>query len=402
MNKTPQSERLHIGLFGRRNAGKSSLINAITNQEVSLVSDTPGTTTDPVFKSMEVLPIGPVVFIDTAGLDDEGELGTLRVKRSRSALQSCDIAIVVVSAEHFGSDLSFEKEILSQVESLGIPSILVWNKADEFEVSGEHDGLVISAKKGTGIDELKKRLISEANASWHEMSLLEGLVESGETAVLVCPIDDAAPKGRLILPQVQTIRDLLDHDALAVVVKERELAHALRNFKEPPKIVITDSQAFQKVAADTPPEIWMTSFSVLFARYKGDLEAYTRGVKAIGELQDGDKILIAESCTHHVQSDDIGTVKIPRWIRSLTGKELNFEKSAGKNFPDDLKDYKLVIQCGGCMLNRRAIQRRIRFCESEGVPITNYGMAIAYSFGILERALKPFGLMTEILDGDIY
>lgn len=406
-----RGERLHIGIFGRRNAGKSSLINAITNQDIALVSDTPGTTTDPVFKSMEILPVGPVVLIDTAGLDDEGELGEKRVRRSLDVLNKSDLAVIVVPSDAV-ADLSYEKEIVDAVKKRDIPFIVVVNKIDLLPIDNasltglKNDFLApvvpVSAQKKTGIEELKKSIIESTDMSWKIESLLGGIIEPGDTAVLVVPIDNAAPKGRLILPQVQTIRDILDNDATAYVVKERELAVALRGMTVKPKIVITDSQVFQKVAADTPEDVLMTSFSILFARYKGDLEAYIRGVNRIKDLKDGDKVLIAEACTHHVQSDDIGTVKIPRWIRQLTGRELQFDKVSGYAFPQNLKDYSLIIHCGSCMLNRRETLYRIRAAEAEGVPITNYGMSIAYSFGILERALKPFPLASAIYKNEYY
>ncbi len=407
-----RGERLHIGIFGRRNAGKSSLINAITGQDIALVSDVAGTTTDPVYKSMEILPIGPVVLIDTAGLDDTGELGEKRVKKSFDVLNKCDLAIIVYPADSADESFGYELDIVENVRKRDIPFLIAVNKTDAVPV-GELRLLKlrnafpapvvpVSALDKTGIDQLKKTIIDTSDTSWRQETILGDIIVPGDIAVLVVPIDDAAPKGRLILPQVQTIRDILDHDAMAYVVKERELAVALREMSVKPKIVVTDSQVFQKVAADTPENILMTSFSILFARYKGDLEAYIRGINRIKELKDGDKVLIAEACTHHVQSDDIGTVKIPRWIRQITGRELVFEKTAGYAFPENLEEFSLVIHCGSCMLNRRETLYRIRTAESKGVPITNYGMSIAYSFGILERALKPFPLAQAIYNNDYY
>lgn len=412
MSVTNRGERMHIGIFGRRNAGKSSLINAVTNQDIALVSEVAGTTTDPVFKSMEILPIGPVVLIDTAGLDDIGELGEKRVKRSKEILDQCDFCIIVSTFDSLQDNQEWENDLLKVIKKKDLPVIIAVNKSDlktpdpqKFLKMSNELGvpiITVSSKTGENIDQLKKEIIRNTNETWHQPTIIGDIVQPGEVAVLVVPIDDAAPKGRLILPQVQTIRDLLDNDAQAFVVKERELAHALRLLSEKPKIVITDSQAFQKVSADTPTDILMTSFSILFARYKGDLEAYLRGINRIKELKNGDRILIAEACTHHVQSDDIGTVKIPRWLRNLTGLELNFEKVSGFSFPDNLTDYRLVIHCGACMLNRRAVLNRIRIAEEYGVPITNYGMTIAYSFGILERALQPFPLANAVYQGDIY
>ncbi|OHD56475.1 MAG: [FeFe] hydrogenase H-cluster maturation GTPase HydF [Spirochaetes bacterium GWF1_51_8] len=411
MNTAPKSERMHIGIFGRRNAGKSSLINALTGQDIALVSETAGTTTDPVYKSMEILPIGPVVIIDTAGLDDSGDLGGKRVKKSLDVLKKCDFAVVVVPANTIAGDsLQWELDLIERIAGKNIPCVLAVNKID---IAGIDESAIkekfknipfasVSALNGTGIDRLKELLISESDSTWHEDTILGDLISPGDTIVLVVPIDDAAPKGRLILPQVQTIRDILDHDAVAVTVKERELAHVLHSIGVTPRLVVTDSQAFQKVSADTPEHIPMTSFSILFARYKGDLLTYLRGIKKIDSLRDGDKVLIAEACTHHVQSDDIGTVKIPRWLNQLTGKKLEFEKFSGCGYPDDLTDYRLVIHCGSCMLNRRETVARARAAENAGVSITNYGMVIAYSFGILERALKPFAIAQAYFSGDIY
>jgi [FeFe] hydrogenase H-cluster maturation GTPase HydF len=406
-----RGERLHIGIFGKRNAGKSSLINAITSQDIALVSKTPGTTTDPVYKAMEILPIGPVVLIDTAGLDDTGELGEKRVSKTRQVLNKCDFALIVAEYNNFTeNNFDYEKELIALIKEKDIPLVLVINKIDLVNsVSFSDESItkelgiptvLVSATNNLGIEELKHLIIKNSRMDWREPTIIGDILNPGELAVLVVPIDNAAPKGRLILPQVQTIRDILDNDSLAVVVKERELAHSLKILHQKPKIVITDSQAFQQVAADTPEDILMTSFSILFAKYKGDLEAYLRGIKKIKQLKDGDKILIAEACTHHVQSDDIGTIKIPKWLRQLTGKELHFEKSSGIGFPENIKDFSLIVHCGGCMLNRREILYRIGVSESEQIPITNYGMIIAYSFGILERALKPFPLAKSLFENE--
>ncbi len=412
MQTTSRGQRLHIGIFGLRNAGKSSLINALTGQETALVSDVAGTTTDPVYKSMEILPIGPVVIIDTAGLDDSGDLGTKRVKKSLDVLKKTDLAIVVMDITDLGEEIHpLEKDIV-WIKEQKVPVLLVLNKSDLGQVDVNLLGkissrlnvpvITCSARTGEGIDEVKQGIIDISSAAWHEPSLLGDIVREGEIAILVTPIDDAAPKGRLILPQVQSIRDILDNDALCMVVKERELTYALRSLKEKPRIVITDSQAFQKVAADTPPDVLMTSFSILFARYKGDLEAFIKGVNRIKTLKDGEKVLIAEACTHHVQSDDIGTVKIPRWIRQLTGKDIIFEKVSGIDFPENLDEYALILHCGSCMLNRREVLNRVKAAGREDIPITNYGMAIAYCFGILERALKPFPLALSLYHEDLY
>jgi len=392
--KTPKSNRPHIGIFGRRNAGKSSLINALTNQQLSIVSETPGTTTDPVEKAMELLPFGPVVFIDTAGLDDVGELGQLRSSRSLQVLGRTDLALVVMENSPTDQDLA----LLTRLQELDVPFIPVFNKADTVayadppEVAGV-PGFVVSAVTGEGLDGLKRHVIQHLQAVSHvmNMSLTVDLVPPGGLAVLVVPIDKEAPAGRLILPQVQTIRDLLDNDAFCMVVKERELRHALDTLNRAPDIVITDSQAFLKVGADVPDSIPMTSFSILFARQKGDLSVLAEGARAIDELKDGDVVLIAEACTHHAVGDDIGTVKIPRLLRQYTGRKLSFCFAKGKNFELD-QDVSLMIHCGGCMLNRRAMLSRLQELTENRVPVTNYGMALAYTMGIFERALKPFRL----------
>lgn len=396
MKEAPKSVRLHIAFFGRRNVGKSSLMNAIAGQSVAIVSEQAGTTTDPVEKSMEILPLGPVVLIDTAGLDDEGALGALRVAKTQHVFDRADLAVIVTDGD-WGD---YENNIRAKLQETETPSLVVFNKGDMREPSQEviaevrRQGMphiCVSAKTGAGMSQLREALVEHApDAFVEEPTILGDLVKAGELAVLVVPIDREAPKGRLILPQVQAIRDLLDSDALVMVVKERELAVALRTLSQKPKLVVTDSQAFLKAVADTPPDIPMTSFSILFSRYKGDLAAQSAGVRAIDELKSEDKVLIAEACTHRQLCEDIGRVKIPRWITQYVGANVSFDFVHGRDFPEDLSPYKLVIHCGGCMFNRRAMMSRIRRCQKAGVPITNYGLAIAHSFGILERALAPF------------
>ncbi|WP_083476629.1 [FeFe] hydrogenase H-cluster maturation GTPase HydF [Moorella stamsii] len=397
METTPRGNRLHIAIFGRRNAGKSSLINALTNQELAVVSSVPGTTTDPVLKSMEILPLGPVVLIDTAGIDDVGELGALRIKKTMEVLRRTDLAILVLDpAAGVGP---YELELLQRLKEQNLPLVIVLNKIDQggrellsdLEKNLGQRVLPVSALTRQGIEELKGEMIKAAPADFEEPYIVADLVGPGEMAVLVVPIDLAAPKGRLILPQVQTLRDLLDHDAMGLVVKERELKLALAKIP-PPKIVITDSQAFLKVAADTPPGIWMTSFSILFARYKGDLVELVRGAKAVKNLQPGDRVLIAEACTHHRQADDIGKVQIPRWLRQYVGGDLQFSWYSGTGYPEDVASYKVIIHCGGCMINRREMLYRIQLAKEAGVPIVNYGVLLAFIHGVLERALEPFPL----------
>ncbi|AEM73868.1 [FeFe] hydrogenase H-cluster maturation GTPase HydF [Caldicellulosiruptor acetigenus] len=402
MNTTPRSERLHIAIFGKRNAGKSSLINAITNQPIAIVSDMPGTTTDPVYKSMEILPLGPVVLIDTAGIDDEGALGKLRVEKTLEVLDKTDIAILVVSDL---DDLTYEKWLVKLFEQKKVARIGVLNKIDRDQIYKEKllflqstlgmPFLPVSCAQQKGIDDLKNALTKLIPDVGEDLRIVGDLINPGDFVVLVVPIDKAAPKGRLILPQQQTIRDILDSDAIAIVTKEYELKETIENLGKKPAIVITDSQAFLKVDADTPPDIPLTSFSILFARYKGDLVEFVEGVKKIKELKPGDKVLIAEACTHHRQSDDIGTVKIPRWLRQIAGFDINFEWVSGYNYPKDLTKYKLIIHCGGCMITRREMLFRIELAKQQGVPITNYGIMIAYVHGILPRALKPFGIEFE-------
>lgn len=398
MNQTPRSNRIHIALFGNRNAGKSSIINALTGQNIAIVSDVKGTTTDPVYKTMELLPVGPVVFIDTAGLDDEGELGQLRKEKSFEVLNKTDIALILIDATIGITD--YDKEIVKLIKSKNIPIQGVLNKIDLQSVDQEDLQILetsldipfisVSAETGKGIPLLKKSIIKIAPNDEDKFKIVGDLISSGDFVVLVIPIDKAAPKGRLILPQQQTIRDILECDAITVVTKEYELRETLENLGRKPSLVITDSQAFLKVAADTPKDIPLTSFSILFARHKGDLTELVKGAKSIKNLEDGDTILVAEACTHHQQADDIAHVKIPRWIRQLTGKSINFEYCAGTQFPRDLQKYKLIIHCGGCMLNRRAMVYRISQAVEAGIPIVNYGVLIAHVQGILERVISPF------------
>ncbi len=391
LNETPRGSRLHIAIFGRRNAGKSSLINALTNQKIAIVSDVAGTTTDPVYKSMEILPIGPVVLIDTAGIDDVGDLGALRIEKTLAVLAKTDLMLLVVDPVHGIGEP--ERDIVEKAREQQVPVVGVLNKVDRYP-DGRLEELPpllrVSALTGEGIDALKMAMIKSAPKSWTNPTILGDLISPSDLVVLVVPIDLAAPKGRLILPQVQTIRDILDNDAMTLVVKERELKGALASLKEKPRLVVTDSQAFLKVAADTPKDVLMTSFSILFARYKGDLSALAEGAKAIDDLAPGDKVLIAEACTHHRVEDDIGTVKIPRWLRQIVGGALDFKWSSGIELPTDLSDYKLVVHCGACMINRKEMLHRLMTARRAGVPMVNYGVLIAHVLGILPRALKPF------------
>lgn len=390
LNDTPAAERLHIGFFGVRNAGKSSLVNAVTGQELSVVSEVKGTTTDPVKKAMELLPLGPVVIVDTPGIDDEGELGELRVRRAKEALGYTDLAVLVADANK--GLTAPDGALISAFEERKTPYLIAYNKADllpKIPAAGENE-LFVSARTGLGIQTLKERLAALGNAAKKEKPIVTDLLVSGAVSVLVVPIDKAAPKGRLILPQQQTIRDLLEGGNPAVICRDSELAETLKKLAAPPAIVITDSQVFGKVAKIVPPEIPLTSFSILFARYKGDLQALVRGAAKLDFLKDGDTVLISEGCTHHRQCEDIGTVKLPKWLSDYTKKDLRFAFTSGGTFPEDLKPYALVIHCGGCMLNEREMACRLARAEAEGVPITNYGVAIAQMHGILKRSLSPF------------
>lgn len=398
MNQTPASERVHISFFGKRNAGKSSVINAVTGQNLAIVSQVKGTTTDPVYKTMELLPLGPVMVIDTPGIDDEGELGKLRVKKSYQVLNKTDVALLVVDGT-VGRQPEDEM-LIQRFQDKSIPYMVVYNKLDLMgqEPACKEDEIWVSAEQETNIWELKEKIARLGKQEEPDKYIVRDLMKPGDFLVLVVPIDKAAPKGRLILPQQQTIRDILDGDGSAIVVKENGLKEVLEKLGQPPRLVITDSQVFDKVDADTPKEIMLTSFSILFARYKGDLAEAVRGVTALDSLRDGDKVLIGEGCTHHRQCDDIGTVKIPRWIREYTGCELSFDFTAGTEFPDDLSPYRMIVHCGGCMLNAREMKYRVQCAVDQGIPITNYGILVAYLRGILKRSLEPFPEIGRLLD----
>jgi [FeFe] hydrogenase H-cluster maturation GTPase HydF len=399
MQGAPKSLRLHIGLFGRRNVGKSSLLNAVTRQQVSIVSAFAGTTTDPVEKPMELLPLGPVLFVDTAGVDDEGALGELRMARTRAVLDRVDLGVIVTDRGAWGE---FEAGLLAQLQERRVPTVVVANKADlgaagtPPELPGEVRRVAVSALTGQGVLDLREALLALAPADFFDnRRLLADLVPPGELAVLVVPIDKEAPKGRLILPQVMAIRDLLDGESMVMVVQERELANALGRLKVPPALVVTDSQAFLKVAADVPRPVPLTSFSILMSRFQGDLTEQVRGTLGIERLQAGDQVLMAETCTHHPVGEDIGRVKIPRWLTQYVGARLEFTHVQGRDFPADLAPYRLVVHCGNCTGNRREMLSRIHRCREAGLPITNYGLTIAYSLGIFERALAPFPAALE-------
>ena len=406
MNQTPASERVHISFFGKRNAGKSSVINAVTGQDLAIVSSVMGTTTDPVYKSMELLPLGPVVVIDTPGIDDEGELGALRVRKSYQVLNKTDIAILVVDSTTGKGEEEFA--LLHKFHEKHIPYLVVYNKIDLLSVekiknlamSVRAGEVLVSAADGMNIQELKEKIATLKPEDTHQYPLIQDLIEPLDLVILVVPIDKAAPKGRLILPQQQTIRDILERGALSLVVRDTELKSTLDHFLAQgvcPKLVVTDSQAFARVSKDVPENITLTSFSILFARYKGELETQLKGVAALSSIEDGDHILIAEGCTHHRQCGDIGTCKMPEWIRNYTGKEPVFEFTSGTEFPDDISSYKMVVHCGGCMLNEREMKYRIACCQDQGVPITNYGILIAQVTGILKRSLGPFPKMQELV-----
>lgn len=397
LNETPSAERIHIGFFGRRNAGKSSVVNAVTGQELSVVSDVKGTTTDPVYKSMELLPLGPVMIIDTPGFDDEGSLGELRVKKTKQILNRTDIAVLIVDSttELTGT----ETELITLFNAKEIPYIIVYNKAD---ISGKTDcgenEIIVSALENTNIQELKERIGVLVKTDNMKLKIVGDLISANDFVVLVTPIDSAAPKGRLILPQQQTIRDVLEADAVSIVIKETELKETLENIGKKPSLVITDSQAFAMVSDIVPQDIPLTSFSILMARYKGFLEDAVKGSAVIGTLKDGDKVLISEGCTHHRQCDDIGSVKLPRWLRSYTNADIEIELSSGREFPEDVSQYKLIIHCGGCMLNEREIRFRRKSAADQNVPFTNYGTAIAYMQGILKRSVSIFPQLAAELE----
>lgn len=403
MQSTPRANRPHIAVFGRRNVGKSSLINKLTNQELALVSDIAGTTTDPVYKSMEMLPLGPVVFIDTAGIDDQGKLGELRVKKTMEVIRKTDIAVLVIDYKQGVG--KFEKNLFGKLEANNIPIVSVINKSDQIEnredinnknlnssiknMTGD-EPLYISSKTGLGINKLRQLIFEKAPEIKEKEVIIGDLIQKEDIVVLVTPIDSAAPKGRLILPQVQTIRDVLDHDGITLVTKEDQLQAALVGLKQNPALVVTDSQAFAEVDAVVPDNILLTGFSILFARYKGDLNIFLKGAITMENLKADARILIAEACTHYRQHDDIGTVKLPRWLRKKFGDKLEFDHVAGREYPDNLTKYDLILHCGGCMLNRKEVISRVKEADRAGVPVINYGMAIAQLHGILDRALKPF------------
>ena len=406
INQTPASERVHVSFFGKRNAGKSSIINAVTGQDLAIVSSVMGTTTDPVYKTMELLPLGPVMVIDTPGIDDEGELGALRVHKSYQVLNKTDIAILVIdSTAGKGEE---ELELIHRFHKKGIPYLIVYNKIDllstekikDLAMSVRAGEVLVSASSNMNIYELKEKIASLKPEDTHKYPLIQDLIDPLDLVILVVPIDKAAPKGRLILPQQQTIRDILERGALSLVVRDTELKSTLDHFLAQgvcPKLVVTDSQAFARVSKAVPENITLTSFSILFSRYKGELETQLKGIAALSSIEDGDRILIAEGCTHHRQCGDIGTCKMPEWIRNYTGKKPVFEFTSGTEFPDDVSSYKMVVHCGGCMLNEREMKYRIACCQDQGVPITNYGILIAQVTGILKRSLGPFPEMQKLI-----
>lgn len=405
LNAIPSSERVHIGIFGKRNAGKSSLINAITGQNLAIVSEAKGTTTDPVYKAMELLPLGPVMIIDTPGIDDEGVLGSLRIQKAYQVLNKTDIALVIIDAAVGPS--AEDLRLIKRINAKKIPLLIVINKCETINEDKKTayqallpNGklLFVSAEQQLNIFELKEAIAQTVPADENKAQIVADLLSPSDFVVLVVPIDSAAPKGRLILPQQQTIRDILEADAAAIVVKENELTNTLQNLGKRPKLVITDSQVFKKVAAETPADILLTSFSILFARYKGNLQTSVQGVTALESLEDGDKILVGEGCTHHRQCDDIGTVKLPRWIKEYTGKNPEFIFTSGTEFPLDLSPYKMIIHCGACMLNEREMQYRIKCAVDQNIPFTNYGITIAYINGILKRTVEPFPQIYKLLD----
>lgn len=401
LNDTPSGERIHIGFFGRRNAGKSSLVNKVTNQDLAVVSDTKGTTTDPVTKAMELLPLGPVVIIDTPGFDDEGELGEKRISKTRLILNKVDVAVLVVDLEEGIGET--EKTLIKLFGEKGIPFVTAYNKADlKQEPAGLKDNeICVSAATGKNVNELRE-LIGKLGASKQEGEpLISDLIEPGDTVILVIPIDSSAPKGRIILPQQQVLREVLDKNAKAYITQDTELASAIADLKEKPKLVVTDSQAFGKVAPVVPKDIMLTSFSILMARHKGFLKSAVKGVKAIDTLEDGDTVLISEGCTHHRQCEDIGTYKLPKWLGEYTGKKINIETTSGLSFAEDLSKYKMIIHCGACMLNDREMRYRTKCAEDAGIPMTNYGTAIAFMKGILTRSLEILPDIRRTLDEEI-
>lgn len=406
LNDTPSGERIHIGFFGRRNAGKSSVVNAVTGQELAVVSDTKGTTTDPVSKAMELLPLGPVLIIDTPGFDDEGQLGELRVRKTKQILNKTDIAVLVIDAVEGLKQC--DEELLSIFKEKDIPYLLVYNKEDMLKeeqkdplVEDNNNVVYVSALQKTHIQELKEKLAKQIKTEEQTLQLVGDLVQPSDLIILVIPIDSAAPKGRLILPQQQVIRDILEAGGAAICVKETELSKLLTDLGNRPSMVITDSQAFAQVSQVVPEEILLTSFSILMARYKGFLDEAVQGAAAIRQLKDGDRVLISEGCTHHRQCDDIGTVKIPRWLKNYTGKNLIIETSSGREFPEDLSPFSLIIHCGGCMLNGREMKYRMKCAKDQHIPFTNYGIAIAHMQGILERSIQVFPDLVKKIKSDL-
>ncbi|NMA68297.1 MAG: [FeFe] hydrogenase H-cluster maturation GTPase HydF [Desulfitobacterium sp.] len=411
LNKTPSGNRLHIGFFGKRNSGKSSIVNAITGQDIAVVSDVKGTTTDPVYKAMELLPLGPVMVIDTPGIDDEGPLGELRIRKTCQVLNKTDLAVLVIDAAT--GKTKEDEELIKLFDEKELKYIIAYNKVDLVgadSLSGadslngeesltEENNIYVSATTGYNIKELKEKIAALACLKKSQGKIVGELINPGDFVVLVTPIDESAPKGRLILPQQQTIRDILDTNATAIVVQDSQLGETLANLGQKPKLVITDSKVFGKVAKETPEDIYLTSFSILFARYKGNLETAVKGAKALESLQDGDTILISEGCTHHRQCEDIGTVKLPSWIKNYTKKDLNFEFTAGRDFPDDLSGYKLIVHCGGCTLNEREMKYRQKCAEEQQIPITNYGILISYMNGILKRSIAIFPQILAEIEG---
>lgn len=396
LNDTVSAERIHIGFFGMRNAGKSSLVNAVTGQELAVVSDVKGTTTDPVKKAMELLPLGPVVIIDTPGIDDEGELGELRIKKAKQALAQTDIAVLVVDSQKGLSEK--DEALLDEFRARKTPYIIAYNKSDLSEVHTDGNSISVSATKKTNINELKEKIALLAKGAKNEKRIVADLLSEGDTVVLVIPIDESAPKGRLILPQQQTIRDILDSGCTAICCRDTELKQTLSALVKKPKLVITDSQAFGRVSKDVPDDIPLTSFSILFARYKGDLAQLVKGAAVLSKIRSGDKVLIAEGCTHHRQCNDIGTVKMPGWIKNFTSSEPDFSFTSGTEFPDNPESFSLIVHCGGCMLNEKEMQSRIRKAVDSGVPIVNYGIAIAHMHGILRRSIEIFPDIVRLLD----
>lgn len=399
LNETPSANRVHIGFFGKRNAGKSSIVNAVTGQDLAVVSDVKGTTTDPVYKSMELLPLGPVMIMDTPGIDDKGELGELRVRKSRQVMNKTDVAVLVIDSTN--GKTQEDEELIALFREKKINYVVAYNKSDLAgeELPEKDHEIHVSAKTGYNIEKLKEKIVALAVTEDLKLRIVGDIINPSDFVVLVTPIDKAAPKGRLILPQQQTIRDILEADATAIVVKEFELRETLGSLGKKPKLVITDSQVFAKVSADTPNDVFLTSFSILMARYKGILETAVKGAKVLDSLRDGDKVLISEGCTHHRQCDDIGTVKLPRWIKNFTQKQFNFKFTSGTEFPDNLSEYKLIVHCGGCMLNEREMKFRQKCAEDQHIPFTNYGILIAYMQGILKRSVAMFpNIRAEIED----